>query len=476
MDKIAKDLDKGLMQELECPVCMEYMKPPITMCENGHNICNVCRPKLSNCPSCRKPFLEVRNLALESLSRVITPCDSSNNNKPPPPKSYKCPFARISKEDCTWSGTLQDMKSHIVNKHGNGPDLHKCEGEFNVVLTDLSPSRHYRKAVLSGDELFYIIWEIKDGNFFCVVFYIGSKKKCSKFKYTFSLISDTGIKTISMGFRPRNIVENIDQVLVPGECVLLHYDTVLKFVNSNKFLTCDFEIKSLEAANAIASSIPKSKTKSENKTSNKSDTEDSQCKREFLGPETPTNMQEFFDPNYRFAQMVRLGLVPRRSRGRRPFRGCRRGPVERLTEAHFHPESEDVEFRSGRELPSKNCKLGWSMTDLTDMRNYVFDIGDVDTVSNSNHKDFETERQKETLSNTSLGKLRKNEENFKPHSTKYTTSLSAPPNIPTSHQSTWKCVLCGFYVKSQMNEENIRPSGPTWKCVLCGQWRPKFPQ
>jgi uncharacterized OB-fold protein len=33
-------LDEALLSDLECPECMEYMVPPIKLCNNGHNICS----------------------------------------------------------------------------------------------------------------------------------------------------------------------------------------------------------------------------------------------------------------------------------------------------------------------------------------------------------------------------------------------------------------------------------------------------
>jgi hypothetical protein len=50
---------------------MEYMVPHITLCVNGHNICDICRPKLDDCPTCRKQFLSTRNVGLEKMAREV---------------------------------------------------------------------------------------------------------------------------------------------------------------------------------------------------------------------------------------------------------------------------------------------------------------------------------------------------------------------------------------------------------------------
>ena len=40
----------------ECPVCFDYVLPPILQCQSGHLVCSNCRPKLTGCPTCRGPL------------------------------------------------------------------------------------------------------------------------------------------------------------------------------------------------------------------------------------------------------------------------------------------------------------------------------------------------------------------------------------------------------------------------------------
>ena len=58
---------------LECPICLEEMRPPrrIFQCSNGHVICGSCRPRLASCPYCRLRFSEAtvtRNILAETTS------------------------------------------------------------------------------------------------------------------------------------------------------------------------------------------------------------------------------------------------------------------------------------------------------------------------------------------------------------------------------------------------------------------------
>ena len=62
------DLSKYVLEQLQCPVCMQYMLPHITLCDNGHNIYSSCKQKIQKCPTCREPILDTQNKAFEKLA------------------------------------------------------------------------------------------------------------------------------------------------------------------------------------------------------------------------------------------------------------------------------------------------------------------------------------------------------------------------------------------------------------------------
>ena len=67
-------LENGLVQQLECPVCMETIFPPIHQCTAGHLLCSSCRESLATpkkCPECRVRLSGSRNLALERLAEGV---------------------------------------------------------------------------------------------------------------------------------------------------------------------------------------------------------------------------------------------------------------------------------------------------------------------------------------------------------------------------------------------------------------------
>ena len=70
-----KQIDWDLSEEIECPLCVEYMTCPIKMSENRHNICGGCKERLSDCPICRGNFNNFRNITLEKIAATaICPC------------------------------------------------------------------------------------------------------------------------------------------------------------------------------------------------------------------------------------------------------------------------------------------------------------------------------------------------------------------------------------------------------------------
>ncbi|KAG5866860.1 E3 ubiquitin-protein ligase siah-1 [Gonioctena quinquepunctata] len=67
--------DKIFRQLFECPICKDYMVPPIHQCVAGHTLCNVCKTKLEKCPSCEGKIEDTRNHFLEKIADTVElPC------------------------------------------------------------------------------------------------------------------------------------------------------------------------------------------------------------------------------------------------------------------------------------------------------------------------------------------------------------------------------------------------------------------
>ncbi|KAH9360537.1 hypothetical protein HPB48_016431 [Haemaphysalis longicornis] len=72
-----------------CPVCRDYMQPPIVQCFKGHIVCSACCRKLFQCPSCWGTLNgTIRNLAMENVaSMVFFPCKGCTAQLPHSGKS-----------------------------------------------------------------------------------------------------------------------------------------------------------------------------------------------------------------------------------------------------------------------------------------------------------------------------------------------------------------------------------------------------
>lgn len=114
-------MSADLASLFECPVCFDYVLPPILQCQSGHLVCSSCRPKLNCCPTCRGPLGNIRNLAMEKVAgNVMFPCKHSNTGCPvtlvhteKPEheeiceyRPYTCPCPGAS---CKWQGGLDQV-------------------------------------------------------------------------------------------------------------------------------------------------------------------------------------------------------------------------------------------------------------------------------------------------------------------------------------------------------------------------------
>lgn len=115
-----------LLVELECPVCSNYMVPPIRQCTIGHSICEQCRKKLPKCPLCQSQFTQSKNISLEALARKMQyPCvnkisgcmaqlslqEREAHERTCNYKGYKCAM-----EKCPWIGKIEDLAKHWDSK------------------------------------------------------------------------------------------------------------------------------------------------------------------------------------------------------------------------------------------------------------------------------------------------------------------------------------------------------------------------
>ncbi|CAA7032668.1 unnamed protein product [Microthlaspi erraticum] len=152
------DLDR-----LDCPICSKPFTVPIFQCDNGHVICDSCRPKVIKCPFCALPMGNNRCRGMESILESVTvPCrnadlgctkyvpygrEKSNHEKEHCKFSLcSCPEAEL--ENCKHTGFYNDMffshyrAYHLIKEDcfftfGESKNVRMLISEKSLVLTTL---------------------------------------------------------------------------------------------------------------------------------------------------------------------------------------------------------------------------------------------------------------------------------------------------------------------------------------------------
>ena len=235
MDDLSGAVGEVLLRDLECPVCMEYMVPPILLCTYGHNICSKCRESVQCCPTCKAEFLETRNVVLENIVRSQKyPCANRQSGcrelfsiehiaKHHAGCVYgkiKCPLHLIKK--CSWKGFKNDVKEHAKAAH---PKYFLEKSTF--------PDPHLSKScgVLSHfGEIFTYYIQKRNGRYYVAVQLIGTISESSKYKCEFTLRAANGIEQISNTFLVQGYSEDFEKIFNSGKCFCLDEAVVRNFL------------------------------------------------------------------------------------------------------------------------------------------------------------------------------------------------------------------------------------------------------
>ncbi|EDW80592.2 uncharacterized protein Dwil_GK11612 [Drosophila willistoni] len=135
-----------IAQLLECPVCLEVIKPPGWQCCNGHVLCNNCRSRSVKCPVCRVPLgPRGRCLLSDKLFTLLAenfPCDGVKSNQVMAQGGVnkctneyhnqpKMALALAKSNSCKKSGKISgEAAVHVVvNGQEGAPEQRECLGE-----------------------------------------------------------------------------------------------------------------------------------------------------------------------------------------------------------------------------------------------------------------------------------------------------------------------------------------------------------
>jgi len=255
------NLEQILLSGLECPVCMEYMKPPITLCANGHNICNICKQNLPHCPTCRQQFLNTRNVTLEKVTTELKyPCMYRNYGCM---EIYKldligvhqekcqyipqpCPVNKLNLGTCTWTGISSSMMSHLKHAHNNVCIDYYGHGSFYnrgaFPISGVTHDTKYCKLILYGNNVLYSRSEIQNGIFYSVLQYIGPSADAAKYQYKLQFFNKERTESLAVCLLARSLDEDLSEVHNSGKCVKLYPEQFSHFANEGSELEFSMEI------------------------------------------------------------------------------------------------------------------------------------------------------------------------------------------------------------------------------------------
>jgi E3 ubiquitin-protein ligase SIAH1 len=219
MDDLTRAVGEVLSSDLECPVCMEYMVPPIKFCMNGHNICSKCRESVEHCPTCRAEFADIRNVALENIARRQKyPCANKKSGclelfsiEHIAKHQAACVFGKIKCpynlfNICSWTGFKHDLKEHVKAAHP----------EYLVQGSTFTFPNLFKSVaiVFCFGELFTYFQKTKKGRSYAAVQLIGTSSEASKYKYKCTLRTEDGVEEISKILRVRGYSEDWETIFI----------------------------------------------------------------------------------------------------------------------------------------------------------------------------------------------------------------------------------------------------------------------
>jgi E3 ubiquitin-protein ligase SIAH1 len=257
------DLNEALLNVLECPYCRDYMLPPITSCDNGHDACNVCKNLLGRCLICYRPFLNIRNLPLENLAKTsmfpcikraygcteTVPMDSVMEHQKSCPYSNftACPFAVMPTLSCDWKGPVTTVGQHIQTHHEH-TILEVNYGKFLSPLPQLHHQTFHQQVISTMNELFLCFWERVDCDICLSIFYVGPNNKARYFKYKLSIITTHGRTSFSTSRRVRHLDERTERSRV-SDYVIIPYSYLKKIPSFNEGNNIQYIVEILSGTN-----------------------------------------------------------------------------------------------------------------------------------------------------------------------------------------------------------------------------------
>ncbi|KAJ8943300.1 hypothetical protein NQ318_004741 [Aromia moschata] len=203
---IVKDVKKdpninwGLLSELECPVCFEYMLPPIHQCVNGHSLCSVCKGKITLCPLCKCEIQETKNFVLEKMTLyLVYPCKyyksgCEHSGKSTEIRSHEenCEFGPVSCplkgiENCQWMSNISGLLSHVEKEHSAS----MLKSVRIDIRFDETSDIQQTFLLKFSEKVFMLCFKYSDKKFRWAMQLMGTAAECEKYRFEIDIIDNS---------------------------------------------------------------------------------------------------------------------------------------------------------------------------------------------------------------------------------------------------------------------------------------------
>ncbi|XP_028161081.1 uncharacterized protein LOC114353325 isoform X4 [Ostrinia furnacalis] len=258
-----KEFNQSLLRLLECPVCLEWMEPPMSQCRRGHLVCGRCRARLASCPVCRTTFSSVRNRAMEGVAEMVrypcrhgcgrevrlrrraaheASCEARRYNCPAPGCADRAPLPRDS------------LHQHFQSKH---PAMIKTGSKHKFSLK-VNSEQHESWLVAALHEYFSlrVDADLRAWGVHVHVAYIGPKCHAKHYTYEVSIVGQNNSRKLSYTRATHSDLENYSLNVSSQDCFHLTIDQALAFLRiknrhsePDKFLVFHVEINEIDTEN-----------------------------------------------------------------------------------------------------------------------------------------------------------------------------------------------------------------------------------
>ncbi|KAL2301364.1 hypothetical protein Nmel_011935 [Mimus melanotis] len=191
---------QDLTSLFECPICFDYVLPPILQCQAGHLVCNKCRQQLSVCPTCRGSLTpNIRNLAMEKVaSAVLFPCK--------------------------YATTGCSLTLHHTEKPNHEANYINLPGSVDWVMMQSCFGHHFMLVLKKKCE--------GHPQFFATVLLIGTRKQAENFQYRLELHSSCHRLTWEASPCSIYTKDSVDKAIDNSNCLVFNTATAHLFADN----------------------------------------------------------------------------------------------------------------------------------------------------------------------------------------------------------------------------------------------------